>query len=226
MIPPTDTFAYRIPIPARGLGILASASFLGPKPSVWRTWDQRFRTLVGYSPEAWFLKDRIILSAHKRNHAMFRALVLSVPPAIMTLADRANALFLVHTPCGGFGLALTGPDSVLFAKGALTKIPWLAEVGVRCTLMFPDAERDISSARELQIQVTVPGSVHVLTGGLHVSTEQYEIRCIRGFLPGEPATDEDITIVRQDHLAALPELPPTPVLAMSAIVRWPHSPGG
>jgi hypothetical protein len=228
-IPPCGTFAYVGVIPDTsnpdaGRWPLRDASGAPSKSTGDSLFDDR---LVGLHPsleieDAGLVPDvrvsphtgtvrptvslsQVTLRASVKHRATVAAFSFCMDRALAASFRSGDVVHLARTSCGGLGLSLLRGTRLIAAIGAVTAVP-LGEC-VRTALpadAINESERVFSrldpefAFREFPIDIQINSQRRILYRG-RPSIAGYEVFVEHGFYPGEPGTDECVSIALIGH---------------------------
>jgi hypothetical protein len=198
------TVSHRTPVEG-GSDRLRGRRLVGLSPSLEIT-DAGLTPNPGYSRGIWrpeVLRCRLTLRATDGKNASVSSASFCVDRGVVAALRPGDLLYMARTPCAGLALSAVRDGNLVFAIGAVTKVPLGNNVSARMPLeLLEEAEAIFRRSdrtfefRELPIELTSGTAACLLPGG-SASIEGYDIRILHGFLVGIPGTDECLAISRK-----------------------------
>ena len=152
--------------------------------------------LVGLSPTVEISDGYLILTASGSYRAATLSASVHLDPALLDVFQVGDVLNLVRTATADIGVSLQRTGQLIFAVGAVSKLPigdrFMVRSGSDIGLSAPDREQWLGA--DTWVDVSLSDKTTRLRGGEETTIDDYRVSVIRCFQHGIPGTYECVAI--------------------------------
>lgn len=155
------------------------------------------------------LRSRFTLSAAAKENATVSSASFYVDRDLTRIFEPGDRLHMARTDCGGLGLSLLRGDQLVFAVGAVSRVPLGSDVWAGTPMdLVREAEATFKKRdskfgfRELPVQISIGGQTRIKFRGWE-KMANYDIWLEHGYLPGISGADECAAIALKGACGAV-----------------------
>ena len=148
-------------------------------------------------------RSRLRLTAADRRQASVAEASFILDRGVISALQPGDLLHMVRTPCGRIGISAIRSNLLIFAAGAITRVPLGCNFGALIpTDLVGEAEAVFRRREtgfhlsEYPIEVKVSGEQHIVYRG-RFALGSFEVWVLHGFYFGVPGINECLSIVQK-----------------------------
>lgn len=215
VMPLSGTFAYATTLPVDGLN--AFPWVMESREPFERSGDPLVdEPLVGWSPLLYLreaglppnpgpssfsvVRSEIQLVATDKKYASRETASYFLDRALVRVLRPGDVFNITRTNCGGVGVSAIRQGKLVFAVGAVASVPLGTDIAVRTPYDLLQEAKAVLRSRDPEfefaqhpVEVCVGNSLKIWYRGL-AKMGGYHVWVEHGFIPGEPGTEESISI--------------------------------